>query len=173
MAKLSSAAWIAHDIGLAAAIGGTLFGRVALQPALREVGSDRVRGEVADTAWKRFSWINLAAHAVVASTWFVGRSMLSGREVSRTSRQLTCAKDALVVASVVTSVATAIGGRKLGTMERTVGVGDRKTERLRKLVSLLGATNLVADMAIAGVTTTLAMEASHSLPFSYVSRRLP
>jgi uncharacterized membrane protein len=173
MAKLSSAAWVAHEIGLATAIGGTLFGRVALQPALREVASDQDRAEIADSAWRRFNLINLAAHAVVATTWFVGRSMLSGREVSKTSRQLTCAKDYLVIASLVTGVASAIVGRKLGAMERSRAGGDRQSDGVRKVVGALGMTNLAANMGVLGVTTVLAMEASHSLPFSYRSRKLP
>ena len=37
MAKLSSAAWMVHDLGLATSLGGTLFGRVALQPALHQI----------------------------------------------------------------------------------------------------------------------------------------
>lgn len=173
MARLSSAAWVAHEIALATAIGGTMFGRVALQPALREVGSDRVRTEIEDTAWRRFSWMNLAAHAVVASTWFIGRSMLSGREVSRRSRRLTRAKDYLIIASLVTGVANAIAGRKLGMMERGRAPGDRQTDRLRKVVSALGMTNLIANTSVISLTTVLAMEASRSLPFSYRSRKLP
>src|SRR5689334_22996656 len=98
MAKLSSAAWIAHELGLATAIGGTLFGREALQPALREIDSDIQRYSVSDAAWRRFSWLNLAGHALVAGTWFYGRSMLSGREVSRKARGMVRAKDLFVVA---------------------------------------------------------------------------
>src|SRR5579872_1884716 len=34
MSTLSTAAWAAHDVGLATAVGGTLYGRAALEPAL-------------------------------------------------------------------------------------------------------------------------------------------
>src|SRR3954468_710757 len=102
MAKLSAAAWVLHDVGLATAIGGTLFGREALQPAIHEIKDPIERGKVADAAWRRFSWMNLAGHVAFAATWFFGRSMLSGREVSKTSRNLTLAKDALVIASLAT-----------------------------------------------------------------------
>jgi hypothetical protein len=196
MAKLSSAAWMAHDVGLATAIGGTMFGREALQPALCEIEDRKERDHVADVAWRRFSWINLAGHVAVAATWFIGRSMMSGRSVSSTARTLTIAKDALVVASLATGITSMILGRVLGARtngERSEGTGTARAmggsqgeseagngvgngvgiERLRKAVSVFGMANLAANIGIAGVTTALSMEASQSLPFSLVSRRLP
>jgi hypothetical protein len=189
MAKLSSAAWIAHDVGLATAIGGTMFGREALQPALREIPDRRERDQVANVAWRRFSWINLAGHAAVAATWFFGRSLLSGRSVSRTARRLTLAKDVLVIASLATGIASIVLGRVLGARvnpecrgELDAGTSDmgasseqneQSTEKLRGAVSALGMANLAANLGIAGVTTALAMEAGRSLPFSVISRRLP
>lgn len=166
-----------------------MFGREALQPALREIPDRRERDQVADTAWRRFSWINLAGHAAVAATWFFGRSLLSGRSVSRTARRLTLAKDVLVVASLATGIASIVLGRVLGARvnpercgELDVGISDvsalteqdeQRTERLRGAVSALGMANLATNIGIAGVTTALAMEASRSLPFSILSRRLP
>jgi len=178
MPKLSSAAWIAHDAGLAASIGGTLFGRHALQPALNiEVDDTVERDRISATAWRRFTWVNLVAHGVVAATWFAGRTMLSGREVSRTSRKLTVAKDVLVAASLATAVATAILGRVLAKRARDPAEMDlatvHKTESLRRTVGILGNINLATLAGVGAVTTALSMEASRSLPFSYVSRRLP
>jgi uncharacterized membrane protein len=176
MAKLSSAAWIAHDVGLATAIGGTLFAREALHPALREgIVDPQARDRVADSAWRRFSWVNLAAHGAMAATWFTGRTMLSGREVDRTSRPLTIVKDALIVASVATGIASVVIGRVLGAKARaTQGLEDReKTETLRRAVGAVGIVNLAANLAILGVTTALAMEAAKSPKFSFWSRLLP
>ena len=178
MAKLTSAAWLVHELGLATAIGGTLFGRQALQPALRELGSDRQRAQVSDAAWRRFGWINLAAHGAIAATWFAGRAILRGSEVSRTSRRLTVIKDGLIVASLVTGVASVILGRVLGKRmrdyERGAPLHDERTiHAMRKSVGVLGIANLLTNVSIAAVTTGLSMEASRSLPFSFISRRLP
>jgi hypothetical protein len=190
MAKLSSAAWIAHDVGLATAIGGTMFGREALQPALREIADRNERNQISDAAWRRFSWLNLAGHAAVAATWFFGRSMLTGRSVSPAARRLTLVKDALVIASLATGIASIVMGRVLGARvnrnrrsELDVGTSEARTssseqdgkgaEKLREAVSALGMANLAANIGIAGVTSALAMESSHSLPFSILSRRLP
>ena len=201
MTTLSSAAWMAHDVGLATTIGGTMFGREALQPALCKISDRREREQVSDIAWRRFSWINLAGHAAVAATWFFGRSLLSGRSVSPLGRRLTVAKDVLVVASLATGIGSIILGRVLGARLR----GDQESEqgaaqqigpsrnnehggaqqagasrddeqgcrKLRTAVSALGIANLVANLGVAGVTTALSMEASRSLPFSVISRRLP
>jgi len=183
MTTLSSAAWMAHDVGLATAIGGAMFGREALQPALGEISDRKEREQVANIAWRRFSWINLAGHAAVAATWFVGRSMLSGRSVSSTARRLTVAKDVLVIASLTTGIASIILGRVLGARvcgergsEREASASrndEQGTQRLRTAVNALGMANLAANIGIAGVTTVLSMEASKSLPFSLAARRLP
>ncbi len=178
MSYLTSAAWIAHDLGLATTIGGTIFGHRALHPALNErLDDDQQRRMVADAAWRKFSWLNLAAHAAFAATWLVGRTMLSGREVSRTGRTLTRVKDGLVIASLATGVASIALGRVLGKKVREREQGgarpDASIERLSKAVRVLGTLNLLATAGIGAVTTGLSMQASRSLPFSYVSRKLP
>jgi len=176
MAKLSSAAWIAHDVGLATAIGGTLFAREALHPALREgIDDQRHRDRIADAAWRRFSWVNLAAHGAMAATWFTGRAMLSGREVNRRSRPLTVAKDALMVASLATGIASVVLGRAMGRRVREEGtLADReKKETLRRAVGATGLVNLAANLGILGLTAALAMQASRSPRFALFSRRLP
>jgi len=188
MAKLSSAAWIVHDVGLAASLGGTLFGRLAMQPALAQIRDAREHDLVATVAWRRFSWLNLAAHGAFAATWVVGRTMLSGREVSRTARTLTCAKDALVGASLATGVASVLLGRLLGVRgERGLGPAQQRTyegdghrgaeasrtHQIQRAVGLLGLLNLAANTAIIGVTQALAMEGNKSMKFSALSRWLP
>jgi hypothetical protein len=176
MATLSSAAWIAHDVGLATALGGTLFGREALHPALRAgIDDQEDRDRVADLAWRKFSWVNLAAHGAMAATWFVGRAMLSGREVNRISRPLTVAKDVLIVASLATGIASVVLGRSLGRqVRREATLRDReRCETMRRAVGATGLVNLAANLGIVGVTAALAMQGSKSPTFSIVSRLLP
>src|SRR4051794_39401440 len=54
MATASTTAWVLHDLGLAAGFGGTLFGKMALNPAVKEVRSREERGKVLDRAWRGF-----------------------------------------------------------------------------------------------------------------------
>lgn len=188
MAKLSSAAWMAHDLGLAASLGGTLFGRVALQPALYKIALPEERDLVSSDAWRRFSWINLLGHGAFAATWLVGRTMLSGREVSGRARALVRTKDALVIASLVTGVASIALGTMLGRRgvegrgPQAVSAGERfghsektiaRTRAIKRSVGLLGILNMLATASVGAVTTLLAMEGNKSARFAPFSRRLP
>jgi hypothetical protein len=187
MANLSTAGWAAHDIGLATAIGGSLFGQAALEPALAAIDRPEERDRVSSAAWQRFSWLNLAAHGVFAATWFFGRRMLTGREVSRSARTLTKVKDGLVVASLISGIASHLLGRRLGLRSQR-GVGPEKvregglahierdakrTMAIERTVHGLGFANLLANIGVAAVTTMLGMEATKSLRFSAMSRCLP
>lgn len=182
---LSSAAWVVHDVGLAATIGGTLFGRTALEPALERIEKPMERDLVSSTAWQRFSWLNLGAHVMFASTWFVGRKLLTGREAGHTARGLTKLKDGLVIASLVSGVASIVLGRRLGKRARH-GMGPEqvrehgadtrereRTERTERAVGSLGIINMISNIAVLGVTAVLAMQSSKSVRFATSTRRLP
>ncbi len=185
MSHLSTAAWAAHEVGLATAIGGTLYGRTALEPALDVITSPDERDRVSADAWKRFSWINLAAHGVIAATWFAGRAMLSGREVTSEARRLTKVKDGLIIASLATGIGCNLFGRKLGkrieqgygpeeAKDRTGAEAEaKKSMGLQRLVGALGLANLATNIAILGVTTVLAMEGNKSARFPLWARFLP
>ena len=152
MTALSSAAWIVHDVGLATSIGGSMFGRMAFEPALSKMNAQQ-RDRIEDAAWRRFSWLNLAGHAAFAVPWIIGRTMLSGAEVNGRARALVRVKDELVGASVVTGIATISVGRILG---RRLRDGENATEgykRLEQVTAVLGQLNLLATTGIAAVTS--------------------
>jgi hypothetical protein len=174
---ISSAAWVVHDLGLATAVGGNIFGQASLEPALREVSSPVERDRVSADAWRRFSWIKLAAHAAFAVPWLVGRNLRTGREVSARARSLTRAKDVLVGLSLITGVVSHLIGMRLAhRIERGEGPeesGDERARVLERSVSTLGTVNTLVNAGILGVTTLLAMHASKSMRFALSSRRLP
>lgn len=163
-------------MGLATNIGGSLFGFLALEPGLKQVTSDDDRDRASEKAWSRFSWLKLAGHAAFAVPWFIGRGMLSGKEVTGRARSLTLAKDILVGAALVTGVATFVIGRVLGKKVKQ-GAGPEQEEPeskgLERAVSIVGAANMLATAGILGVTAALAMEGSKSPQFAVKSRRLP
>jgi hypothetical protein len=187
MSTLSQAGWVVHDVGLATSIGGSLFGKTALEPALDRVVSDtREHEQISEKAWTRFSWLNLAAHAAFAIPWIVGRRMLSGREVSRRARRLTRVKDVLVGAGLITGVATIALGKLLHKRMReqeapieeriegiVEGVEEHKPVALERAVKATSTLNLLAVLGIAAVTKLLAMEGSRSFRFPLFARRLP
>jgi hypothetical protein len=165
MTALSTAARTAHEIGLAAAVGGTMFGPTALQRALQEIEDPENRDRVSIEARRRISWLNLAAHGFVAATWFAGRSMQSRRALRGSARTLTRIKDGLVIASVATGIGSVVLGRAHancgpeGNGENVISAANRVSRRrnaLRHAARGVGIANLLAGLAILGITTVLA-----------------
>lgn len=185
MAGLSTAAWIGHDLGLAAGVGGTLFGKVALHPATRNINDARERGRVVNDAWRTFNTYQLAGLGLMAVSWFAGRSKLSGGEVDSTSRTLTLVKDALVLATFGTAIANGIAGRRMAAHspggatpissdgESLAADAPAEARRLKPLIDTLGMVNLLCGAGVIGVTAVLAMRAGKSARWSAVSRLLP
>ena len=46
MPKLSTAGWVVHDVGLAAIVGGSLFGKTAFDPAINKLRNAKWRDKV-------------------------------------------------------------------------------------------------------------------------------
>lgn len=187
MSKLSTAAWIAHDLGLAASIGGALFGRVALDPALKQISDPAERDQVNEAAWGRYGKVSLISHLAIAASWLVGRTMLSGREVSASARSLTRAKDVLVGVSVASVAGSAILGALLSRERGEPGPEEARARgangkgrgeahekvAIDRTLDVIGLVNLGANIALAGVTAALAAEGNRSARFALVSRFLP
>lgn len=185
MGRWSQVAWVLHDLGLAIAVGGTLFGKLALHPAARRMQNAQERDELIGEAWSRFQALSLASHAAVAGTWLIGRTMLSGREAVRWSRPLVIAKDVLVGAGLASVVATAILGRVLGgriaehagPAQESGGwqsaPGDGRSRWLERVVGAVGSANLAADAGVMGLTSLLAVQAGRSGRFALRSYFLP
>lgn len=96
MTRFSTAARVAHDLGLAACLGGTLFGKVAFNPSVRVVTSKPERGKVGGTTWNRFNALNTASFVVAAATWISWRFGMAGDETDRRVRDLVLVKDVLM-----------------------------------------------------------------------------
>lgn len=186
MPKLSTAAWVAHDLGLAAAVGGSLFGKTAFDPAVNKLRNAKWREKVNEDAWGRYGPLTLAAHAAIAVPWIVGRFMLSGKEAGGTARALTRAKDILVGVSLVTVAASAILGRLMSKRHardrqpEEVGAANAMPDHqahektmLDRAIDVVSTVNLAANAGLIGVTSALAMEGSESLRFAVESRDLP
>jgi hypothetical protein len=64
MSKLSTVAWVAHNLGLSAWFGGTLFGKLALNLSVKAVDSKEERGKVLNSARNRYNAVNAASLGV-------------------------------------------------------------------------------------------------------------
>src|SRR5947209_14447072 len=139
----------AHQLGVAALLGGNLFGRFAMHPALASVSDQAERGAVVNRAWRRYGTVNsVALVAVVAG--------------SRVDGARSPARDAAVAAVAVTGLATAVEGMRFagsapgGAVPLASG-GEPAAEtppaaaRLKRIVGVLGALNLASDAALLAI----------------------
>jgi hypothetical protein len=181
---LSTAAWVAHNLGLAACFGGLLFGKVALNPSLSAIESEAERGKILNTTWNRYNAINVASFATAAATWFPGRLGLSGKEIDQQTRNLVLAKDILFGVGALSGLASVIQGRALADqapygavpIESGTTPGSETPEQAASLlrsVNQLGNLNILVTGAILGIMTVLSMKATKSARFSAVSRLFP
>jgi uncharacterized membrane protein len=184
MAALATAAWVAHDLGIAVGVGGSLFGRIALEPSVRKIADREERGMVVNDAWRRFGMVQLAGLGVMAATWFAGRLKLTGREVTAGSRGLVLAKDILVGTTVASAVGAALAGSKMAEHRPEGAVpmnsegeaaadAPRGARRLGRATDAFGLVNLIAGTGVIVVTTILAMRGSQSARWSALTRFLP
>jgi hypothetical protein len=110
---LSQVGRAAHDLGLAGMLGGTLFGRMALHPAVTSISDPRERGEVVNAAWKRYGLVNSLGLGAVTAGWAGARAAeAADRNLSPQERRLARAKDGLVATVFVCGVASAVEGMR-------------------------------------------------------------
>jgi len=181
---LSTAAWVVHNLGLAVAFGGSVFGKVALNPTLGVISSEADRGKILNTTWNRFNVISAGSFIASAATWFPGRLGLSGGEIDDQTRNLVLTKDLLYVAGTLGGIASVLQGRALtgqapaGAVPIASGTTPasgtpEKAANLLRSVNQLGNANLAITGAILAVTTILSMKATESSKFSAISSLLP
>lgn len=184
MTKISTAAWIAHELGLAAAFGGQLFGRTAFNRNLGAVSSEEERGKMLNQTWNRYNVVNAVSVGTAAVTWFFGRAGISGESIDEEARGLVLTKDALMVASILTGLASMVSGLRLSRLAPDGAVpiksGSEPSARtpdeaasLLRTVNTLGSVSLGLLGSIIAVSTILSMKAGKSTKWSAVSRFLP
>jgi hypothetical protein len=178
MAQLSTAAWVAHNLVLAACSGGQLFGKLALNSKLDALGSKTERGKMLNAAWNRYNVVNAVSLGTAAATWFVGRAGISGESIDEDARNLVLAKDALFVASILTGLASIVSGLRLarqgpeGATPIQTGT-EPAPETPEEAAGLLRTVNVLGNVSLGLITTILSQKAGQSARWSAVSRFLP
>lgn len=166
--EVRAAGQAAQDVGLAAILGGNLFARIGMHPALREVSDSRERGKVVNAAWRRYGTVNSLALAALVGGWVADRVGGSGRRrMSERERALVAARDVAVGAVAVTGVAAGLQGVRFSGMEpegavpledgSEAGLGASPGEtRAKRRLNLLGIVHLVSAFLLLGINRTLA-----------------
>lgn len=160
----------AHDIGLAGLLGGSLFGRIALHPAVAEISDPRERGKVVNTAWRLYGTVNALSLTAVTAGWAGARAReADDRWLTRSERRLAAARDVLLGAVAVTGLATAFEGIRFSRSAPDGAVpledGDHTTadatdrqRRLKRRVNVLGLATLASETALVGVNAAFSQQ---------------
>ncbi len=171
----SLAGQVAQDASLAALLGGNLFGRVAMHPALAGVADQAERGKVLNQAWRRYGTVNSLALAGLVTGWASARQDERGPLwTSRRRRTLVHVKDATVAAVAVTGLASAAGGIGFAHQapDGAVPMADGtepaaatppRAATLKRAVNVLGGLNLAAELVLVAVNGLLARSTSRKL----------
>jgi hypothetical protein len=159
--SLSQAGRAAHDLGLAGLLGGVLFGRMALHPAVAAISDPRERGEVVNAAWRRYGTVNSLSLAAVVAGWAGARAAeAADANLTPAERRLARVKDGLVGALVVSGVArTAPGGAvPLADGAHPSPETPDAAAQLKRRLNVLGAVTMAAEVGLVAVNAALAQE---------------
>jgi len=105
---------VLHNVGMAAWVGGALFGRVAHNPSLSRISSPAERGAVANAAWNAYNFVNVTALTAVGLGHLGGRlTELRSSNLSDRERPFVRAMDAFTAVGLTTGVLSAIQGARL------------------------------------------------------------
>jgi hypothetical protein len=167
---ISTVGRAAHDIGLAGLLGGTLFGRTALHPAVAAISDPRERGEVVNAAWRRYGVVNALALGAVTAGWAGARAAeAADRNLTPAERRLARVKDGLVGALVLTGVASAVegilfsrsapgGAVPLDDGAHAASDASEAATRLKQRLNVLGGVTMAAEVGLVAVNAALAQE---------------
>jgi hypothetical protein len=181
---VSQAGRAAHQLGLAALLGGNLFGRLALHPSVARITDPRERGAVVNAAWRRYGTINSIGLLAMAGGWAGARAeeARGAARLTGTERTLARVKDGLVAAVVATGVLTAIEGVRFsrqapgGAVPLTDGshpgpTTPARAARMKRTLNVLGAAAIGAEAALVLVDAALAQENFRRSPLRRRLRR--
>jgi hypothetical protein len=182
--NLTSGAYALHNLGLAAGFGGSLFGKVALNPSVRLISDSQERSKVVNAAWNGYNVLNAISLATTALTWIAGRSVLSGRKIGRDVRSLVKAKDYLMATTVATGLINVAAGTYMGRAAREgrlpmesgskPGTGAAPgAATATKLTNWLGILNMASMAGVIALSAYLDNRASRTRRWRAIARVLP
>lgn len=170
---VKAAARIAHDLGLAACFGGTLFGKVAFNSSLPVLGSKTERGRLGAAFWNSANLVNAAAFGVAVATWLPGRLGRSYEEADGGTRGLLMVKDALMGAAGTAGLAAVLAQVSLNRRApggavplESGGVpapeAGETTALIQRAVGALGGVNVALFGGLVALTAALSKPQARS-----------
>ncbi len=172
---LSNTTRAAHDVGLAAWLGGSMFGKFAHNPSLTRISSHAERGKVANAAWNGYNPINAVGLGVAALGWTAARLTDDRPDALPANEQaLATAKDVLMGLAVVGGIANGIQGARLakqgpdGAVPIESGTEPatetpQEAARIQRSLGVLGNLNIATGVALVAVNAVIA-QVNHDHP---------
>jgi hypothetical protein len=172
---LANATRAVHDVGLAAWLGGAMFGKFAHNPALRQISDKRERGKVANAAWNGYNLVNALGLGGAAAGWAAARvTEANPARQTKPERILSTAKDVLMGTALLTGVANFVQGARLarqgpeGAVPVETGVVPApetppKAAKIQKSLGVLGTANVATGIALVATNAVLA-QVNYSRP---------
>jgi hypothetical protein len=156
-----------HKMGLGINLGGTIFGLVALNPSVARIADRSERGLVLNEAWTRFQAIGTLAMGVTVATWRLWGLKEADSDIDPA---LAGIKNVLLGGALITSVASAIAGRRIA---RQAPEGATPVEsgaepapetpdeaaRSQRLSAFLGAATVALVAGALGLSSALEVRA--------------
>ena len=165
----------AHDWGLASYLGGTMYGKFALNPAVRTIPSKTDRGKVANTAWNSYNLINAASLAAVGLGWGAARATEARPDrLSDRERTLAQIKDGFAASTILLGAVSGILGARLarqapdGAVPVESGVEPAEetppgAARIQRTLGVLGNASILSGVGLV-VTNAVLAQVNHSRP---------
>ena len=181
MAKLTSAALAAHELGLAATFGGILFGDTGLGKSVKVLPDEKDRSRVIDEAWRTYAVPKTIGLITTAATWLIGRSVFGGQFFGRKMRNLIVAKDVALGVTVLSGLGAQVCSRLLSQEQPfpvdtdgrpSEGTPERAASLIRT-VNLLGYVQLLAAGTALALTSALNVRGHKNTRWGAVARLLP
>ena len=167
-------------MGLGINLGGTLFGLVALNPSVARIGDRSERGRVLNEAWTRFQAVGTLAMVTTVAMWRLGGLKEAEGDLDPT---LAGIKNVLLGGALITSVASAIAGRRIA---RQAPEGDTPVEsgaepapetpeeaaHSQRMSAFLGAATVALVAGVLGLSSALEVRAVERIEKGGLSRLL-
>jgi hypothetical protein len=172
-----------HNVGMAAWVGGALFGRVAHNPSLSRISSRAERGAVTNAAWNAYNVVNAPALTAVGLGHLGGRlTELRSSHLSDRERPFVRAMDAFTAIGVTTGVLSAIQGARLarqapgGAVPVETGTQPAPetpaaAARIQNSLNVLGLVNVASGVGLVAAAGLCWRSAASRPPLSRALRR--
>jgi uncharacterized membrane protein len=102
-----------HNLSLAVALGGPVFAKIALRPAVMKDVAPTERVKLMEDVWTKFNKVNVPAHLLFTGTWIIERKAIKRYFMNHHTNRLVHAKDILIAGALVTGVANVVAGEML------------------------------------------------------------